>query len=177
MCPEKPTVYWAQPRSAMLLSSPAYFAFLAGIFFAYWLARRFRLGALAIILFANYFFYARWDLIYLALIPLASACDFFIGQALGRTRQPLARRALVSLSILLNVGLIVSVKYSPHLPWILPLGLSFYAFQSLTYTLDIYRRDAEPTTSFLTYLASASFFPTTLAGPITRLPNLIPQWS
>ncbi len=161
----------------MLLSSPAYFAFLAGIFFAYWLARRFRLGALAIILFANYFFYARWDLIYLALIPLASACDFFIGQALGRTQQPLARRALVALSILLNVGLIVSVKYSPHLPWILPLGLSFYAFQSLTYTLDIYRRDAEPTPSFLTYLASASFFPTTLAGPITRLPNLIPQWS
>jgi alginate O-acetyltransferase complex protein AlgI len=161
----------------MVLSSPTYFAFLAGVFFAFWLARRYRLGALAVILFANYFFYARWDLIYLALIPLASTCDFFIGQALGRVRHSLARRGLIAPSIVMNIGLIVSVKYSPRLPWVLPLGLSFYAFQSLTYTLDIYRRDAEPASSLLAYLASASFFPTTLAGPITRLSNLIPQWS
>ena len=51
------------------------------------------------------------------------------------------------MSLLVNVGLIVSVKYAPNLPWILPLGLSFYAFQSLTYTLDIYRRDAKPAPS------------------------------
>jgi alginate O-acetyltransferase complex protein AlgI len=177
MQPERPTVYWAQPRFAMVLSSPTYFAFLACVFFAFWLARRYRLGAPAVILFANYFFYARWNLIYLALIPLASSCDFFLGRALGRVRQPLVRRGLIALSIVLNVGLIVTVKYSPRLPWILPLGLSFYAFQALTYTLDIYRRDAEPASSFLTYLASASFFPTTIAGPITRLSNLIPQWS
>lgn len=161
----------------MVLSSPTYFAFLASVFFAFWLARRYRLGALAVILFANYFFYARWDLIYLALIPLASSCDFFIGQALGRVQHQLSRRGLIALSIVMNIGLIVSVKYSPRLPWVLPLGLSFYAFQSLTYTLDIYRRDAEPASSLLAYLASASFFPTTLAGPITRLSNLIPQWS
>ena len=161
----------------MLLSSPIYFAFLAAVFFGFWLARRHRLRALAVILFANYFFYARWDLIYLALIPLASTCDFLIGRLLGRVEKPLVRRGLITLSIVLNAGLIVSVKYSPRLPWILPLGLSFYAFQSLTYTLDVYRRDAEPTPSYLTYLASASFFPTTLAGPITRLSSLIPQWS
>ena len=161
----------------MLLSTPAYFAFLVAIFFAYWLAARYRLGALAVVIFANYFFYARWDLIYLALIPLASTCDFFIGRALHGAERPLARRALITASVLLNVSLIVSVKYSPSLPWTLPLSLSFYAFQSLTYTLDIYRRDAQPATSYLAYLASASFFPTTLAGPITRLTTLIPQWS
>jgi alginate O-acetyltransferase complex protein AlgI len=161
----------------MSLSSPAYFTFLVGMFFSYWLASRYRLGALAVVIFASYFLYARWDLIYLALIPLASACDFFIGQALGRTDRPIARRGLIALSLLLNIGLIVSVRYSPRLPWALPLGLSFYAFQSLTYTLDVYRRDAEPVTNYLAYLASASFFPTTLAGPITRLSNLIPQWS
>jgi D-alanyl-lipoteichoic acid acyltransferase DltB (MBOAT superfamily) len=161
----------------MVLSSPVYFAFLAAIFFAYWLAARYRFGPLVVILFANYFFYARWDLIYLGLIPLASSCDFFIGQGLERSQRPLVRRALIGLSVLLNIGLIVSVKYSPRLPWILPLGLSFYAFQSLTYTLDIYRRDAKPAPSYLAYLASASFFPTTLAGPITRLSTLIPQWS
>jgi alginate O-acetyltransferase complex protein AlgI len=63
------------------------------------------------------------------------------------------------------------------LPWVLPLALSFYGFQSLTYTIEIYRRDAKPTESYLAYLASASFFPTTVAGPITRISTLLPQWS
>ena len=162
----------------MLLSTPSYFTFLVAIFFAYWLIVRYRFAALAIVIFANYFFYARWDLIYLALIPAASTCDFLIGGALERQQRAGIRRLLVSLSILLNVGLIASAKYLPARPWswTLPLGLSFYAFQSLTYTIDIYRRDAKATSSYLAYLASASFFPTTLAGPITRLPSLIPQW-
>ncbi len=176
----------------MLLSTPAYFTFLIAIFFAYWLVSRFRFAGLAVIVFANYFFYARWDLVYLALIPVASTCDFFIGQALGLATSRILRRVLVTLSIVLNVGLITSAKYMPWLldtyahwtstqsrtwPWVLPLGLSFYAFQSLTYTIDIYRRDSKPTSSYLAYLASASFFPTTLAGPITRISTLLPQWS
>src|SRR5271170_1805211 len=161
----------------MLLTTAAYFSFLAAVFFTYWLAARYRLGALAVVLFANYFFYARWDLAYLAIIPAASTCDFFIGQALHRSTRPALRRLLVTLSIALNVGLIASVKYLPVFPWVLPLALSFYGFQSLTYTIDIYRRDAEPAESYLAYLASASFFPTTVAGPITRLSTLWPQWS
>ena len=71
----------------MLLSTPAYFTFLIAVFFAYWLVSRFRFAGLAVIVFANYFFYARWDLVYLALIPAASTCDFFIGHALGRDSQ------------------------------------------------------------------------------------------
>ncbi len=161
----------------MLLTTAAYFSFLAAVFFAYWLAARYRLGALAVVLFANYFFYARWDLVYLVIIPAASTCDFLIGHALHRSERPGLRRLLVTLSIALNVGLMASVKYLPVLPWVLPLALSFYGFQSLTYTIDIYRRDAEPAESYLAYLASASFFPTTVAGPITRLSTLWPQWS
>jgi D-alanyl-lipoteichoic acid acyltransferase DltB (MBOAT superfamily) len=161
----------------MLLTSAAYFIFLAAVFFAYWLAARYRLGALAVVLFANYFFYARWDLIYLAIIPAASTCDFLIGNALYRYSDPRLRRLLVTVSILLNVGLMASVKYLPIMPWVLPLALSFYGFQSLTYTIDIYRRDAQPSESYLAYLASASFFPTTVAGPITRISTLLPQWS
>lgn len=160
----------------MLLTTAAYFIFLAAVFFAYWLAAKYRLGALAVVLFANYFFYARWDLVYLAIIPAASTCDFLIGRALHLSTRSAIRRLLIILSIALNVGLIVSVKYLPVLPWVLPLALSFYAFQSLTYTIDIYRRDATPAPSYLAYLASASFFPTTVAGPITRLSTLIPQW-
>ena len=161
----------------MLLTTAAYFTFLAAVFFAYWLAARYRLGALAVVLFANYFFYARWDLAYLAIIPAASTCDFLIGNALARYSHPGLRRLLITLSILLNIGLIASVKYLPVLPWVLPLALSFYGFQSLTYTIDIYRRDAKPAESYLAYLASASFFPTAVAGPITRLSTLVPQWS
>ena len=58
----------------------------------------------------------------------------------------------------------------------LPLSLSFYGFQAMTYTLDVYRRDAKPTNHYLAYLASVSFFPTTLAGPITPVFSLLPQW-
>src|SRR5437016_2201471 len=119
----------------MLLSTPAYFTFLIAIFFAYGLVRRFRLTGLAVILFANYFFYARWDLAYLALIPIASTCDFAIGLGLGRSTNRALRRLLVTTSIVMNVGLIVSLKYMPFLhdtwAWVLPLGVSFYAFQSM----------------------------------------------
>ena len=58
----------------------------------------------------------------------------------------------------------------------LTLSLSFYAFQALTYTIDIYRKDAEPASSYLDYLASVTFFPTILAGPITRVSSLLSQW-
>jgi D-alanyl-lipoteichoic acid acyltransferase DltB (MBOAT superfamily) len=176
----------------MLLSTPAYFIFFAVIFLAYWLVARHRLAGLAVILFANYFFYAKWDLAYLALIPVASTCDFLIGLALERSKAPAPRRVLVTLSILINVGLMAALKYVPFLmqnwanwtgagnqtrawAWSLPLGVSFYAFQSMTYTIDIYRRDAKATSNYLAYLCSASFFPTTLAGPITRIATLVPQ--
>jgi alginate O-acetyltransferase complex protein AlgI len=166
----------------MVLSSAGFFLFLAVIYLVYWLVSRYRLAGLAVILFANYYFYARWDLTYLAIIPLASSCDFAIGHFLSTSKNPLWRRTLVTVSILINLGLIVSVKYVPFFlggnvkwAWTLPLGLSFYAFQALTYTIDIYRKDAKPASSYLAYMASVSFFPTTLAGPITRVSTLVPQ--
>src|SRR6266436_5458449 len=97
----------------MVLSSSAYFIFLVGVFFLYWPVARFRALALAVILFANYFFYAKWDLFYLFLIPAASTCDFLIGLGLERTKHPLFRRALVSLSVLINLGILASFKYMP----------------------------------------------------------------
>jgi alginate O-acetyltransferase complex protein AlgI len=166
----------------MVLSSAGYFLFLAAIYLVYWLVSRYRMAGLAVILFANYYFYARWDLAYLAIIPIASSSDFAIGYLLGRSKNSSWRRALVTMSILLNLGLIASVKYIPFFlggkniwTWTLPLGLSFYAFQALTYTIDIYRGDAKPAASYLAYMASVSFFPTILAGPITRLSTLLPQ--
>jgi alginate O-acetyltransferase complex protein AlgI len=174
----------------MLLSSSVYFIFLVAVFFLYWGASRSRAFSLAVVLFANYFFYAKWDLFYLFLIPAASTCDFFVAQALDRTSRPTARRLLVALSVAMNLGILASFKYMPFLlanfaratgttapawHWVFPLGISFYTFQALTYTIDVYRRDAKATQSYLAYLASVSFFPTTLAGPITRVAALLPQ--
>jgi alginate O-acetyltransferase complex protein AlgI len=169
----------------MSVSSPDYFVLLAAVFFLYWAVRGSRLAAIAVILFADYFFYAKWDLVYLAIIPAAATCDFLLGGAIHRSQSKGVRRLLVTASIAMNVGLIVSSKYLPliggalHRPawsWVLPLSLSFYAFQAMTYTIDIYRRDAKPAASYLTYLASVSFFPTMIAGPITPVSKLVPQW-
>jgi D-alanyl-lipoteichoic acid acyltransferase DltB (MBOAT superfamily) len=110
-------------------------------------------------------------------LPLASAIDYQLGARIARTSHAPARRALVSGSIALNLGLIALCRYVSIPSLLLPLSLSFYAFQALTYTLDIYRGDAKPAAGYLQYAASVSFFPTALAGPITRVSTLIPQWN
>jgi alginate O-acetyltransferase complex protein AlgI len=175
----------------LLLSSSTYFIFLVAVFLLFWPLSRVRLLALSVILFANYFFYAKWDLFYLALIPAVSSCDYVFGLGLQYSNRPFVRRILVSLSLLMNIGLLVAFKYMPFIlqnwsaatgrpvpewHWTLPLSLSFYVFQALTYTLDLYRRDAKGTKSYLAHLAAVSFFPTILAGPITRVSTLIQQF-
>ena len=174
----------------MVLTSSAYFIFLAGIFLLYWPVAKQRALALSVILFANLFFYAKWDLFYLWLIPAAATIDFCLGLALGKAKPRPLRSALLLVSIAMNLGILVGFKYMPFLlenytafsghpvakwAWTFPLGISFYTFQALTYTIDIYRRDTKPTGSLLAYLTAVSFFPTTLAGPITRVAALLPQ--
>ena len=132
--------------------------------------------ALAVILLANYLFYAKWDLRYLALIPAVSTCDFFLGWGLQTSANALLRRTLVTASIVMNIGLLAMLRYTHPGAVALPLTLSFYVFQALTYTIDIYRGDAKGTKSYLAHLAAVSFFPTTLAGPITRVSSLIDQF-
>ena len=198
----------------MVLSSSVYFVFLVGIFLLYWPLSRWRAGGLAVLLFANYFFYAKWDLFYLILIPGASFVDYLIGLGLGvgnqrRPTPPLAtahsalsawfqqiaarawfRRLLITCSLVLNLGILASFKYmpfflsawsgatahkAPEWHWTFPLGISFYCFQALTYTIDLYRKDGQPVRSLLAHMTAVSFFPTTLAGPITRVLVLAPQ--
>ncbi len=175
----------------MLLSSSTYFIFLVAVFALYWPVSRFRTATLAVVLFANYFFYAKWDLFYLALIPAVSSCDYVFGLGLQYSKNPLVRRILVTASVVMNVGMLASIKYvpfflsswsgitgrpAPEWHWTLPVSLSFYVFQALTYTIDLYRRDSKGTRSYLAHLAAVSFFPTTLAGPITRVSSLIDQF-
>ena len=175
----------------MLLSSSTYFVFLIAVFLLYWPVSRVRTLTLAVVLFANYFFYAKWDLFYLALIPAVSSCDYVFGLGLQYSQRPFVRRLLVTASIVMNIGMLASVKYmpfflenwsavtgrpTPEWHWTLPISLSFYVFQALTYTIDLYRHDAKGTRSYLAHLAAVSFFPTILAGPITRVSTLIDQF-
>lgn len=175
----------------MLLSSATYFIFLAAIFFLYWPVSRVRSLAIGVLLFANYFFYAKWDMFYLALIPAVGSCDYVFGLGLQYSKNTIVRRILVGASLLMNLGMLAFFKYMPfflenwskatgrEVPqwhWVLPVTLSFYVFQALTYTIDLYRGDIKGTKSYLSYLAAVSFFPTTLAGPITRVSTLIEQF-
>ncbi len=166
--------------------SPAYFAFAAIAITLYWACYRWKYARLSILLLANVFFLARLAWFYPAILLAAATVDFLVGLGLQNLPRELpnerstSRLALVSLSVLLNVGLLAATKFLPvalgelyH--WVFPLSLSFYCFQSMTYTIDLYRGTRPGTRSYLTHLTSASLFTVIVAGPINRISDLIKQ--
>jgi alginate O-acetyltransferase complex protein AlgI len=162
--------------------SPAYFAFAATAITLYWLCCRWKNARLAILLLANLFFLARLAWFYPALLFAAASIDFLVGLGLQRLprEQTSRRRVLVSVSVLLNVGLLAATKCIPVAlgelyRWVFPLSLSFYCFQSMTYTIDLFRGTREGTRSYLTHLTSASLFTVIVAGPINRISDLVKQ--
>ncbi|MBV9746519.1 MAG: MBOAT family protein, partial [Acidobacteriia bacterium] len=164
----------------------AYYIFVVAVFLLYWTAAGHRLVRVGVVLLANYFFCARFGLFYVWLIPACSSVDYLVGLGLMRFEDRRLRRLLVSLSIALNLFLLIGSRHMgwllnrppgpPSWDWVFPLGLSFYVFQALTYTIDLYRRDGEGTHSLLAHLSAASFFPTLQAGPITRISELVKQF-
>jgi D-alanyl-lipoteichoic acid acyltransferase DltB (MBOAT superfamily) len=165
----------------MQLSTPSFFVFFLAIWLLYWVAAKFRVARLLVLLAANGFFLAKFGLLYMAL-PAAASLDFLIGLGLSRSVSNVGRRLLVSASLLLNLGLIAAPKIlavatGQRYSWLLTLSLSFYGFQSLTYTIDLYRKDsdAQATRNLFAYLGSALFFPVLVAGPILRLHNFLKQ--
>jgi D-alanyl-lipoteichoic acid acyltransferase DltB (MBOAT superfamily) len=155
-------------------------AFVAVVFLLYWSCSSQRLLRMAVVLAANYLFCVHFGLVYLVLIPACSALDYFVGLGLVRFRGTGSRKLLLGLSVAANLILMIAPRHARSIAgwdWAFPLGLSFYALQSLTYTIDLYRRDGEGCPSLLTYLASASFFPTLQAGPVTRLTALVKQFT
>ncbi|MFN7996875.1 MAG: MBOAT family O-acyltransferase [Bryobacteraceae bacterium] len=162
-------------------TSAAYFLFVAIVLIGYWFAAGSRLLRLAILLTANYFFCAKYGLFYLALIPACSTIDYLLALGLQSVTARITRRLLVAASVTLNLGVLVLSRHIALLcrpsgwDWVFPLGLSFYAFQSISYTLDVYRKDSPATTSLLAHLSAASFFPVIVAGPITRPADLAAQ--
>jgi D-alanyl-lipoteichoic acid acyltransferase DltB (MBOAT superfamily) len=164
----------------MLVSSASFYLFLAAVCLLYWLTIPLRRLQTWVLLLANLFFLARFSLVYLAL-PLAAAADFFIGLGLARCRKQGTKRSLLSLSLLLNLGILIGLKILPlatgsHWQWLLPLTLSFYCFQSLTYTIELYYGEIQPARNLGCYLQAALFFPAMTAGPIPRMGDLLRQF-
>jgi alginate O-acetyltransferase complex protein AlgI len=145
-----------------------------------------------ILLVASYYFYAYWDIRFLSLIVVSSLADYWIGNQLFKTESKRSRKILLAISLALNLGLLAFFKYFNFfiaslssialLPEnvfliniILPVGISFYTFQTLSYTLDIYRKKLAPCTSALDFFLFVSFFPQLVAGPIVRASEFLPQ--
>ncbi|WP_109300649.1 MBOAT family protein [Aquimarina sp. AU474] len=181
----------------MLFNSLEFFIFLPIVFLLYWFVvnKNLKLQNF-LILVASYVFYGWWDYRFLSLIALSTVVDYFIGLNIkGSDNQKIRKRWLV-LSALFNLGLLgffkyynffieswidalASVGYQLENTWtlkvILPVGISFYTFQTMSYSIDIYRKKLEPTRDFVAFAAFVSFFPQLVAGPIERASNLLPQ--
>lgn len=154
------------------------------------LRRHDTLRILYVIAFSLYFYYKSSG-IYLLLLLFSAVSDYLIGRNIGASKSPRARKALVALSVVINLGMLAYFKYTNFFISItnglvgegfmefqnifLPVGISFFVFQSMSYTIDIYRSKIEPLDRFIDYLFYLSFFPQLVAGPIVRAKDFIPQ--
>ena len=181
----------------MLFNSIDFAIFLPIVFILYWFVtnKNLKLQNLLIVV-SSYLFYGWWDWRFLLLIFFSTIVDYSVGQKLRNEENQLKRKLLLWASILVNLGLLGFFKYynffldnfitaflffgreiqGNSLNIILPVGISFYTFQTLSYTIDVYKRKLEPTKDFIAFSAFVSFFPQLVAGPIERATHLLPQF-
>ncbi len=181
----------------MLFNSIDFAVFLPVVFLVYWFVanKNIRLQN-AWILVTSYVFYGWWDWRFLSLIIFSSMVDYLVSQQMSGTQNDSRRKALLTCSVAVNLGLLGLFKYydffavslseaftllgTPldvsRLNILLPVGISFYTFQTLSYSIDVYRRKIEPSRDFFAFFAYVSFFPQLVAGPIERASNLLPQF-
>ena len=175
--------------------------FLPIVFVLYWFVFgrmmagwRFRLRAQnAFVVVASYVFYGWWDWRFLLLIAFTSLCSWGSGLLIGKAVTRKGARTWMWLNVILNLGILATFKYYDFfvaefarlfrfssdgllLRVILPVGISFYTFQALSYSIDVYRGKMEPTRDVVAFFAFISFFPQLVAGPIERATNLLPQF-
>jgi alginate O-acetyltransferase complex protein AlgI len=181
----------------MLFNSATFLQFFAAFGLLYYCVRHHLRARNVLIVAASYLFYGWWDYRFLALLLGSSLLDYSVGLGLDRLKDPRWRRLLVAVSIVGNLTVLGFFKYygffvasfvdllarfgvQAHLPmWrvILPVGISFYTFQTMSYALDVYRREMPATRHVMDFLAYVSFFPQLVAGPIERGKHLLPQFS
>jgi len=181
----------------MIFNSIDFAVFLPIVFLLYWFVanKNIRLQNFLIVA-ASYLFYGWWDWRFLSLIIFSTLVDYLVGKRLGTEENHKKRRFLLWTSILVNLGFLGFFKYYNFfldnfltaftffgneiqvgsLNIILPVGISFYTFQTLSYTIDVYKRKLEPTKDLIAFSAFVSFFAQLVAGPIERATNLLPQF-
>ena len=179
----------------VLFHTPQYGFFLIAVLVAAGTLTEHRRARHAFLLAASYVFYAAWNVRYLGLIVFSTGLDWVVGSAIHRTNDRARRRLLLAVSLAGNLGVLAVFKYygffvdnlvdllgllglHPSLPTLhvlLPVGVSFYTFQSMSYTIDIYRGEIEPRRSLLEFSLFVGFFPQLVAGPIVRARQFLPQ--
>lgn len=181
----------------MLFNSIDFAIFLPIVLILYWFATNNNLKLQNFLIVASsYLFYGWWDWRFLSLILFSTIVDYFVGRGLEKEENQRKRKLLLWASILVNLGFLGFFKYynffldnfitafsffgteikANSLNIILPVGISFYTFQTLSYTIDVYKRKLEPTKDFIAFSAFVSFFPQLVAGPIERATHLLPQF-
>ena len=181
----------------MLFNSIEFVIFLPVVFFIYWFVLNKKSSYQNIfLLIASYVFYGWWDWRFLSLIIISSFVDFFVAQKIQKAHKVRNKKILLTISILINIGFLGFFKYfnffvdsfveafaqigihlNPRtLNIILPVGISFYTFQTLSYTIDVYRGKLKPTKDIVSFFTFVAFFPQLVAGPIERAVNLLPQF-
>ena len=181
----------------MLFNSIDFAIFLPIVFLLYWFVtnKNLKLQNLLIVV-ASYVFYGWWDWRFLSLILFSTLVDYSVGRQLKNEENQFKRKILLWTSILVNLGFLGFFKYynffldnfitafsffgqkiqTNSLNIILPVGISFYTFQTLSYSIDVYKRKLDPTNDFIAFSAFVSFFPQLVAGPIERATHLLPQF-
>ena len=181
----------------MLFNSLDFAIFLPIVFILYWFVVNKNLkNQNSLLLVASYVFYGWWDWRFLFLIFFSTVVDFLVGKRMKDENNETRRKFLLGVSLAINLGLLGFFKYynffidnfikafsffgseiHPNtLNVILPVGISFYTFQTLSYSIDIYRRKLEPASDFISFSTFVSFFPQLVAGPIERATHLLPQF-
>ena len=181
----------------MQFNSYPFALFFAALLPTYWLLRKWRGAQNVLLLAGGYYFYACWNPKFLALLILSTVVDYACGLWIDRFESRQRRRWILAISIALNLGVLGYFKYSNffaeslqalvlrvgvsvplwHLKVVLPIGISFYTFQSMSYVIDVYRREIKPTRNLVQFATFVSFFPHLVAGPIMRATSLLPQVS
>lgn len=179
----------------MSFASVTFWLFLPVVFGLYW-ARSNRRWQNGVLLVASYIFYGWWDWRFCGLMLFSSLVDYTVGRALGQSPAPALRRFLLAVSVVTHLVLLGFFKYfnffadslalalsavgvevgTTSLNVVLPVGISFYTFQSMSYAVDVYRRQLAPVRAVGDYLTFVAFFPQLVAGPIERASRLLPQF-
>lgn len=179
----------------MQFTTLAYAKFFALAFVVTWLCAHARRLRLLFLLAASYFFYAQSGTRFLALIWACSTADYLLSHAIGRAHTAPRKKAWLALTVVMNLGVLGYFKYTNFgldnaylalsamgiviprvaLSVTLPVGISFFTFESMSYVIDVYRGELKPHASYLEYLTFVAFFPHLVAGPIVRPRELLPQ--